>query len=509
MKSLLYVAAAIITSFFLKGLLKGLGFLKPARPPLPPGPKGWPLIGNYLDIPKTKEWLNLDKWFKEHGDIVYYQLFGKGILALGSLNRCHEIFEKRSSIYSSRPGLIMLNKLSGWDFALVTLPYGSTWRKHRQAFHQYFNMNVAPKYRSMQLKGARGLLRQLLDCPDHDALRRILRSSFAEIIMETVYGYEVAPVNDPYMEITELAATAMLECLTPGRFLVEVLPLLQYIPSWLPGAEFKRLAAKWKAATIAMDHGTAKPSVVTSMTQRISDQEESGRDELEKVLKNTAGVAFAGGTDTTMSAVTVFFLTMAMHPEAQKKAQAEIDSVIGSHRLPDFSDRDSLPYVNAILKETLRWQTIVPLSKTDTPHLSTQDDVYDGYFIPKGTIIIGGSWTILHDPAVYPDPFEFKPERFIKNGKIDPDVLDPYVAIFGYGRRVCPGRYFADDTAYIMIVSILASLNISAPLDENGRPKQLICDMDDGIVSFPKPFDCDIKPRSKVATELIRDSIMN
>ncbi|KIJ26825.1 hypothetical protein M422DRAFT_88700, partial [Sphaerobolus stellatus SS14] len=69
------------------------------------------LIGNYLDIPKTKEWLNLDKWFKEHGDIVYYQLFGKGILALGSLKRCHEIFEKRSGIYSSRPELIMLNKL--------------------------------------------------------------------------------------------------------------------------------------------------------------------------------------------------------------------------------------------------------------------------------------------------------------------------------------------------------------------------------------------------------------
>ncbi|KIJ26835.1 hypothetical protein M422DRAFT_94779, partial [Sphaerobolus stellatus SS14] len=74
----------------------------------PPGPKPLPFIGNYLDLPKTKKWLTMDAWFKEHGDIVYYRIFGQGVLMLGSLKRCHDLFDKRASIYSSRPQLVML-----------------------------------------------------------------------------------------------------------------------------------------------------------------------------------------------------------------------------------------------------------------------------------------------------------------------------------------------------------------------------------------------------------------
>ncbi|KIJ26837.1 hypothetical protein M422DRAFT_785117 [Sphaerobolus stellatus SS14] len=447
------------------------------------------------------------------GDMVYYRVFGQGILALGSVKRCHDLFDKRSSIYSSRPENIMLNKLSGWNFALGSLSYGISWRKHRRAFQQYFNANVVLNYRPVQLKSAHGLLRQLLKSPDA-ALTQTLRSSFAEIIMEVVYGYKVAPMDDPYIKITECAVTALLQATKPGKFLDDTFPFLQYIPSWVPGAGFKKLAEQWRVATMAMvedpfdwtkseiTRGTAKPSIVASMLQKISDQPDSDRNEFERIMKNAAGIAFAGGTDTTIAAVTCFFLAMAMFPEVQKKAQREIDSVIGTHRLPDFSDRDSLPYINAIIKEAMRWQTIVPING---PHFTTEDDFYEGYFIPKGTIVLGCTWTILHDPAIYEDPHEFKPERFIKDGKFDSTILDPYVGIFGYGRRICPGRYFADDTAYIMIASILATFNISAPLDEMGRPKTLVCDMQDGLVSHPRPFDCVIKSRSSVAMELIQD----
>ena len=85
----------------------------------------------------------------------------------------------------------------------------------------------------------------------------------------------------------------------------------------------------------------------------------------------------------------VFFLAMALYPEAQKKAQAELDRVIGPSRLPDFSDRDSLPYVHALVKEVLRWHVGTP---TSLPHASIQDDVYNGYFIPKGSQIVPNAW---------------------------------------------------------------------------------------------------------------------
>ena len=99
---------------------------------------------------------------------------------------------------------------------------------------------------------------------------------------------------------------------------------------------------------------------------------------------------------------------MALYPEVQKKAQAEIDSVIGPNRLPNFEDRPSLPYINAIVKETLRWHLPAPLgaflstcvlctiltSSEAIPHMATNDDEYDGYYIPKGTVILGNAWLV-------------------------------------------------------------------------------------------------------------------
>ena len=92
----------------------------------------------------------------------------------------------------------------------------------------------------------------------------------------------------------------------------------------------------------------------------------------------------------TLSTVQTFFLAMAAHPEVQKRAQAELDAVVGPSRLPEFEDRDSLPYICALTKELLRWRTVVPLS---IPHRSMQDDEYRGYLIPKGSLVIGIAWS--------------------------------------------------------------------------------------------------------------------
>jgi cytochrome P450 len=91
----------------------------------------------------------------------------------------------------------------------------------------------------------------------------------------------------------------------------------------------------------------------------------------------------------TVVAIAVFFLTMVLFPEAQQKGQEEIDRVIGKDRLPDFADRENLPYVNAIVQEVLRWHPVGPLA---VAHVATEDDTYEGYFIPKGTLVIPNVW---------------------------------------------------------------------------------------------------------------------
>lgn len=99
-------------------------------------------------------------------------------------------------------------------------------------------------------------------------------------------------------------------------------------------------------------------------------------------------------------------MAMILAPEVQKKAQAEIDTVIGPNRLPTLADRGNLPYVNAVVKELLRWHNVAPLGERPSftinhstesfflgvPHAATEDGVINGYFIPKGSLVVANLW---------------------------------------------------------------------------------------------------------------------
>jgi hypothetical protein len=231
---------------------------------------------------------------------------------------------------------------------------------------------------------------------------------------------------------------------------------------------------------------------------------------------------------------------MVCYPEVQKKAQAELASVVGSDRLPDFDIRDQLPYINAIVKETMRWQPVTPLGMLSTsafgvkltyvlaiPHYTEAGDIYNGQYIPAGSIIMANAWyavfrlvlfrclftdtgayrSMLHDPVVYPNPSEFKPERFLKeDGTLNPDAKDPGAFAFGFGRRICPGRFFSDSSLYSIITSILSVYELLPPLDQRGNVVTLEPQWSTGLVQYPLPFKCRIKPKSKAAEDLIKHS---
>ena len=128
----------------------------------------------------------------------------------------------------------------------------------------------------------------------------------------------------------------------------------------------------------------------------------------------------------------MFFLAMALNPQVVKKAQEELDRVVGKGELPDFSHKDDLPYIDALVKEVLRWSPPLPLA---VPKRAMQDQIYRGYLIPAGATVIENVWAIFRDPKIYPDPETFNPDRFLKDGKIDPRVFNPEDRVFGAGRR--------------------------------------------------------------------------
>jgi len=191
---------------------------------------------------------------------------------------------------------------------------------------------------------------------------------------------------------------------------------------------------------------------------------------------------------------------MLLHPDVQKRAQAELATVVGADRLPSFSDQPKLGYIKALCKECLRWQPAVPLGLA---HKSIVDDEYNGYRIPGGSIVMHNTWAILQDPEEYPEPDRFRPERFLKGVKPKSDVMDPAVVAFGAGRRICPGRHFAESALFINIACILHTFNITPALDSQGNEVKVEPRMTSGFVTHPEPFVCSIKPRSKLAESLI------
>ncbi|OCH93695.1 CyP450 monooxygenase [Obba rivulosa] len=473
--------------------------------PLPPGPKPLPLVGNILDVPTTLPWRTYAEWAKTYGDIIHMRSFGQTIIILNSYSTVIDLFEKRSSNYSNRLQTEMPILMGwGWDFAIME--YGQRWRRHRRAFHQFFNQSAVREYEPQVKAASRRFLRHLYSEPRDFANH--IRDLFGSSIMSVVYGIQTADKEDSYILRAERAGQGAAEAFTPGTFWIDFLPFLKYIPAWVPGAEFQRKAAKWKVDTLAMRDlpwantvrdGPYMP-IAAKLLERTSCLNDKMRVEEEEIAKNVTAMAYAAGSDTTVSTLQSFFLAMTLYPEVQRRAHEELARIVGPSRLPGFSDRADLLYINALCKECMRWQPVTPLGLA---HTSISDDEYNGFLIPGGSVIMQNTWGILHDPKRYPEPEEFRPERYLRDGQVNTDVLDPTLVAFGAGRRICPGRHFSDMSLFINVACILHVFDITPVLDARGDPRTPEPEMTTGFLSHPVPFECDIKPRSKMAISLI------
>ncbi|KAL5520723.1 hypothetical protein ACEPAF_2725 [Sanghuangporus sanghuang] len=472
-------------------------------PPLPPGPRRLPIIGNVLDMPGKDEWETARQWGEKYGDLVYIENFGTRYLFVNSYEAAVELFEKRGNIYSSRPSTTMVD-LEGWSWFTSAMPYGDELKKSRQYLNMFFQRPVSKDYYNVQTQSTHSLLLKLLQRPDD--FHGHIQYTAAEAIIKVAYGYQIIE-DDPYVALVGRGVEAFTNALT--FYLVNALPALRHLPAWFPGTTFHQIAEEGHKLSTAMYHepfdkakamiadGTAEPSMTSKLLE--SQADENGNVQHEEIIAKAVGIAYAGGGDTTVSMLLTFLLAMVLYPDAMRKGQDELDRVMGKGNLPTFDDRSKLPYIEAIYYECLRWQTVAPLA---VAHLVEKDDIYNGYFIPAGTAVYPNSWAILRDPKRYLEPEKFIPDRWLPSpGK--ECLLDPNKVAFGFGRRVCPGRFFAENSVFIGIASILAVFNIEKALDENGVPITPVEDYTSNIVRHPKPFKCKITPRSEEAVAAI------
>ncbi|KAG7087495.1 hypothetical protein E1B28_013456 [Marasmius oreades] len=494
---------------------------------LPPGPTGRPFIGPLRDIQNrdVPMWILYSNWAKEYGDreekVISYRVLGKTTVVLGSYKAVNELLERRSGNYSDRPEFHMLIGLMRYGWNMGFMRYSDWWRQHRKTFHRSFQPSVVPEYYDIQREQTVSLMRKLARPSSEGEFFGLVRHHAASIILKIIYGYTLQEdsTNDPYIQMADRTAQGLKQAGVLGNFLVDYLPWLRWVPEWLPGGSFKTKGESWAKnndalrevpwqwVKKAMDEGTAERSFVTRCLEEIEKDS-------EEVIKNCAAVAFLGGADTTVSAVLSFILAMTLHPDIQKRAREEVDRVCAG-RVPDFSDRYSsggedgfatnltpkMPFVEAVLKEVLRWHPVAPLAAA---RRSVKDDVYKGYFIPAGSTVIGSAWAVLHDEQLYGSHTErFNPDRFLSKTFQGPPPED---FAFGFGRRVCPGRFLGINTLWIVFVYLLTTLEMCPGegfegfdgVEENGKDR-----FRDGLLSHPYPFKCQFVPRNTGVARMI------
>jgi cytochrome P450 len=176
-------------------------------------------------------------------------------------------------------------------------------------------------------------------------------------------------------------------------------------------------------------------------------------------------------------------LAMVAFPETQRRAQAELDAVVGRNRVPSFSDLPDLPYLRAMVKEVLRWRSVLPVG---IPHCSIEDDWYEGMFIPKGSMCVVNVGLCNHDPEIYgDDAATFDPSRHLNpDGTLaqgPPETQDEGHIVYGFGKRICPGRHVANDTMFISFAVMLWAMEIVPVKDEYGEDVPV--DVDDYVDS--------------------------
>ncbi|KAI0742423.1 cytochrome P450 [Daedaleopsis nitida] len=482
---------------------------------LPPGPSALPVLGSVHRLGLEFHERSFLHWRKSYGDVVFFKLFQTPTIVLNSLESARDLLDKRSANYSDRPRMVLLAELLGHDTSLPSMRYGDRFRKRRKWFHDFFlKPGTLAKYHPVQQREVHVLLQNLLESPD--AFFQHLYRYVAATLLEITYGQQLKSMEDEIVQLAERVALATNESGSPGSMLVDFFPILKQIPTWMPGAEFKRRAAKgreylvaWKERGVQivqeqMAAGDATPSIVASLLE--AHKGKIDPEELEDV--RAIGVDIYGaGTETTYGTLTSFILAMVRNPDILRKTQDEMDRVVGHGRLPDYNDRKSLPYLHAVLEEL--WNPGLPLS---VPHLVMADDEYRGYDIPAGCMVMPNIWGMTRDTDHYPDPEQFIPERHLgarrdtnKDARGATAVV-PSSFAFGFGRRICPGQGFADAHLWLALANIVATFDIRRPLDAAGVEYTPPAAFKPGFTSHPRPFSCRVIPRSENTAAMIINS---
>ncbi|XP_071943152.1 vitamin D 25-hydroxylase-like [Antedon mediterranea] len=459
--------ACIIFTFFWKSII-GRQSLK-----LPPGPKGWPLLGI---LPMLADGERVYKKFTkiaaEHGAIFSARLGMFHCVVLNDYEIIREATCRSGDMFLDRPRTPLFEILGGGK-GIGGAFYSEGWKDHRR-----FSLKMMRSYGVGQAHIEPMIAREAWFLNKEFASENgkpfnptpYLGNATANVICAIMFGNRFK-FDDPWF-VKMMTILGDMGHLFKVSGPINCFPFLRHIP-FSPYKKLRKLVDDHyifldkKINEVKLGYVEANPrQFIDAYLDEVRKREVDGYvgtlDEAH--LKFDISDMFNAGTETSANTLKWAVLYLALYPEIQVKVQDEMDLVIGRKRMPLLSDRSQLPYTMATLAEVQRIGCIAPLS---VPHAATEDTTLRGYDIPKGTIVTLNIWSVMFDPEVWPEPEKFKPERFLnengcysKNEKLIP---------FSIGRRNCVGEQLAVMELFIYFTHLLHRFKLKYP-DEEPTP---------------------------------------
>ncbi|KAJ6475576.1 cytochrome P450 [Mycena sanguinolenta] len=398
------------------------------------------------------------------------------VFLIGDITLAKEIMEKRSTKFSSRPTIPYLRYHV--DPAQVHWAFSKQNERHFIARRLTAGLMAAVRAGETEpLQQFESLLNvtNLLDDGGKNWFHHIDRVS-ASMVLSAAFGLHCPTGQEPGLKEVVACLAEVAGLAHPAASIINVLPFLDIIPGPMPWRKRAQTYRKREDALydkLVTRAVSGEASGMNTWAAAFAREDKPEGDQRQLINQFTLAAI-----ETTATSMHTFILACILYPEWIPRAQMEIDAIVGEDRLPSFNDRPRLPYVEAIVRETLRWR---PAVRFGLPHQSTADDVveYKGneYFIPKGSIIFAVTWAIEHEQERFENHDVFQPERFLddtNNLKAGYETTDI---------TVCPGTPFAERTLWINIAMMLWTFNIGKS-DEPDPKTGLPFKYDDSDLAF-------------------------
>ncbi|XP_069834621.1 cytochrome P450 2U1 [Dendropsophus ebraccatus] len=438
----------------------------------------------------------LSNMAKLYGKIYGIYIGHRLIVILNDFDTVKDAMVNHCEVFSDRPSVplvTIITKRKGIVFA----KYGPIWRQQRRFSHstlRHFGLGKL-SLEPIIIEEFKYVKAEMLKFGDKGfSPFQIINNAVSNVICSISFGKRFDYEDKEFKTMLSLMSRGLEISVNSEAVLSNLCSWMYYLP-FGPFKELRQIVIDITAflKRIIEEHKLSldpeNPRDFIDMYLLHIDEEQRAQLESSfntEYLFYIIGDLFIAGTDTTTNTLLWSLLYMSHYPDVQKKVQAEIDSVIGRERPPSLTDKAQMPFTEATIMEVQRMTVVVPLS---VPHMASENTVFQGYTIPKGSVVLANLWAVHRDPKVWEKPNDFNPSRFLdEHGQIlKKEAFIP----FGIGRRVCMGEQLAKMELFLMFVNLLQSFSFSFASDTfqpslEGRF---------GLTLAPYPFDIKIAKR--------------